>query len=153
MNKILGYASGGIYLAVALICVFEVICRYVFNAPTMWTYEITAYMMLAAIFLAASYTLEKNTHVKVELITQHLKGMTKYVVLILSSIIGAVFCLCLFVVTANLTLSVFKLESTSMSLLHIPLFPIYIFMPIGSLLLFLQSILQIMERVNAKNYE
>jgi len=150
INKTLGFASGFIYFIVAVLGVFEVISRYVFNAPTMWTYEITTYMMLAAIFLAASYTLEKGTHIKVELIVQHLKGNKKHIVLIISSILGAVFCFCLLAVTLNLTLDVLFMGTTSMSLLHIPLFPIYIFMPVGSLLLFVQSILNILERVKIK---
>jgi TRAP-type mannitol/chloroaromatic compound transport system permease small subunit len=45
---------------------FEVIARYLFNAPTIWAYDIT-YMLYGAVFmLGAAYALHKGAHIRTD---------------------------------------------------------------------------------------
>jgi TRAP-type mannitol/chloroaromatic compound transport system permease small subunit len=56
------------WLALPLVgaVVFEVTARYLFNAPTSWSYEIT-YMMYGALFmLGAAYALHKGAHIRTD---------------------------------------------------------------------------------------
>jgi len=46
---------------------YEVIARYVFNAPTVWAYDL-AYMFYGTLFMVgASYTLRKNGHIRTDI--------------------------------------------------------------------------------------
>jgi len=46
--------------------VYEVIARYVFNAPTIWAYDMT-YMLYGSFFmLGAAYTLRKRGHIRTD---------------------------------------------------------------------------------------
>jgi TRAP-type mannitol/chloroaromatic compound transport system permease small subunit len=50
---------------VAAVC-YEVIARYAFAAPTIWSFDLT-YMLYAAIFmLGAAYTLQKGAHIRTD---------------------------------------------------------------------------------------
>jgi TRAP-type mannitol/chloroaromatic compound transport system permease small subunit len=45
---------------------YEVVARYVFNAPTIWSYDLT-YMLYGALFIMASaYALSINRHVRID---------------------------------------------------------------------------------------
>src|SRR5262245_50824968 len=45
---------------------WEVIARYVFNVPTIWSYDVT-YMLYSAIFmLGAAYALHKGAHIRTD---------------------------------------------------------------------------------------
>lgn len=55
-----------------LVCamVYEVLSRYLFDAPTQWAFEVS-YMMMGAIFLLGlSYALSVDAHVRVDFIHQ-----------------------------------------------------------------------------------
>lgn len=48
--------------------VYEVFARYMFNAPTIWAYEMT-YMLYGGIFmLGAAYTLFKGSHIRTDIL-------------------------------------------------------------------------------------
>ena len=45
---------------------YEVIARYVFHAPTVWSYDVT-YMLYGALFmLGAAYALHKGAHIRTD---------------------------------------------------------------------------------------
>lgn len=46
--------------------VYEVVARYVFNAPTAWAYDIT-YMLYGALFMTgAAFTLQRGIHIRTD---------------------------------------------------------------------------------------
>jgi TRAP-type mannitol/chloroaromatic compound transport system permease small subunit len=53
-------------LPLVLVALWEVVARYVFDAPTIWAYE-TIYMLCAAMFmLGAAYALRTGAHVRTD---------------------------------------------------------------------------------------
>ena len=69
-NFALGMVSGLGILAMGLILSYEVMCRYLFNAPTIWAQEISTYLYMWTMLAAASYTLQMGKHVHVDLLTR-----------------------------------------------------------------------------------
>lgn len=55
----------------AIVC-YEVISRFVFNAPTVWVTEISTYMFVALVFLGLAAAQRTGAHIQVELLTTHL---------------------------------------------------------------------------------
>lgn len=48
--------------------VYEVVARYLFNAPTVWAYDMT-YMLYGSFFmLGAAYTLQRKGHIRTDLL-------------------------------------------------------------------------------------
>lgn len=61
------------WLVIPLMCgtTYEVIARYVFNAPTIWAYDM-AYMLYGSHFmLGAAYTLLKGGHIRTDIFYQN----------------------------------------------------------------------------------
>ncbi|WP_108659798.1 TRAP transporter small permease subunit [Acuticoccus kandeliae] len=67
-----GRIAALLVLPLVLAMVYEVLSRYLFDAPTQWAFEVS-YMMMGTIFLLGlSYALSVNQHVHVDFIHQRL---------------------------------------------------------------------------------
>jgi len=56
---------------------FEVISRYAFNAPTIWSFDVT-YMLYGALFmLGAAYALHKGAHIRTDFFWESFSPRTK----------------------------------------------------------------------------
>lgn len=84
-------AAIAMVMIVALIGVmlFEVISRYLFNAPTIWAIDIS-YMTNGSLFLiGAAYTLRRDAHVRIDFLSSRLPKRGQHA-------INLIFYLCLF---------------------------------------------------------
>lgn len=147
LNKVVSIIASLPFIIIMLITVYEVIVRYVFNAPTVWTLEISQYLMLIGAFLAAAYTLEVGGHIKVDFLVERLSPGKRRIVNIISSLLGIIFFAALVWKSTELAWFTFKFGLRSMTMLAVPLFPIYVIMPIGSFLLLLQGIVQFLQLI------
>lgn len=67
--RAVAYASMTLFLALTFVTLYEVISRYGFNAPTFWAFDMI-YMLHGALFmLGAAYTLQKNAHVRIDVLS------------------------------------------------------------------------------------
>lgn len=57
-------------LAIAAIVVYEVAARYLFNAPTLWSQEISVYLLLACAFLGFAPTMQAGEHIRIDLLVR-----------------------------------------------------------------------------------
>jgi TRAP-type mannitol/chloroaromatic compound transport system permease small subunit len=56
---------------------YEVIARYVFNAPTIWSFDVT-YMLYGAIFmLGSAFALHKGAHIRTDFFYERWSVKTK----------------------------------------------------------------------------
>jgi len=140
INKGAAFISGILVVLIMLMTVYEVIGRYAFNSPTSWSIELSGYLFLISIFFAAAYTLEKKGHVKVDVIVDQVPVKIRHVVFIITAILAIIFCALLLWQTAKLTFDAYDLDWISNTPLKLTLFPIYLAMPVGCVLLFIQSI-------------
>ncbi len=150
INKTMAYIGVIPFCLIMLITVYEVVVRFVFNAPTIWTLEISQYFMLIAICLVPAYTLEKDGHIKVDFVVNSLSPRKKWIANILSSFLSIIFFAVLAWKSSQLTWSTFTFGEKSMTMLAIPLFPIYIFMAIGTFFLLLQGIVQFFDVIGKR---
>lgn len=59
---------------------YEVVARYLFNAPTIWSYDVT-YMLYGALFmLGAAYALHKGAHIRTDFFWENFSPRTKGVI-------------------------------------------------------------------------
>jgi TRAP-type mannitol/chloroaromatic compound transport system permease small subunit len=63
-----GYVAAALVLVLMALMVFEVVMRYVFGAPTTWSYDLTTMMMGASFVLSIAYTLAADSHVRVDIL-------------------------------------------------------------------------------------
>src|SRR5688572_11166461 len=65
-TDVTGTCVAWLNIPLVLVVSYEVISRYAFGAPTIWSYDLT-YMLYGAIFmLGAAYTLHKGAHIRTD---------------------------------------------------------------------------------------
>ncbi|MEJ8476371.1 TRAP transporter small permease subunit [Roseibium algae] len=70
ISKFLSYIAQGVTLILVASMIYEVAARYVFNAPTMWAFDIS-YMCTGTLFvLGASYALREDAHVRIDFLAE-----------------------------------------------------------------------------------
>ena len=91
--------TGGYAALVLVICVmfYEVVARYVFDSPTRFALEYSIMIQMLLVSLAASYILREEGHVSIGIVVENLSEMTRHWFMVVTSIIGAMYCtlLCL----------------------------------------------------------
>jgi len=77
-------------LMVALITV-DVVLRYLFRVPFAWTQEVNGFMLLSLVFLCTSYTWNRKSHIRMDILYNHMSAPVQKVMDVLSSAAGIVF--------------------------------------------------------------
>jgi TRAP-type C4-dicarboxylate transport system permease small subunit len=57
-------------LAIGAIVAYEVAARYLFNAPTLWSQEISVYLLLLCAFLGFAPTMHAGEHIRIDLLSR-----------------------------------------------------------------------------------
>ena len=128
-------------LLIAMILVpYEVVMRYIFNSPTSWSMEMTQFMFCTMVALGGGWNLLTGSHVNVDIVYNRFGIRTRAIISILTSLL--LFTFLFFVFRQNLLAALQSLawRETSASGWNPPLYPIKFIIPLGVLLLLLQSI-------------
>ena len=67
-SKFSGLAVSQLYLIAALCTIYEVISRYVFNAPTQWAFEVVMVLCATAWMLSAGYITLHKRHIAINVL-------------------------------------------------------------------------------------
>ena len=62
-SRFLGLAVGNLYLMAAFCTLYEVVARYVFNAPTQWVFEVVMVLCAASWMFSAGYVTLQKRHI------------------------------------------------------------------------------------------
>ena len=68
-SRFSGHAIGQLYLVCALVTVLEVVMRYVFVAPTQWSYEVVMTLCALAWVLSSGYITLYRRHIAITVVT------------------------------------------------------------------------------------
>lgn len=136
----LTYLSGAILVFMAASVVIEVVMRYFLGRPTRWVVEFSEYMLLYMAFLPAAWVLNKDKHVKIDLVLALLPDRAQTTVNALTSVIGAFLCGLFFWSSAALTWETFRSSEVLFRAVHVPKWAVLVAVPIGTLLLTVQFI-------------
>ena len=139
----LATVSGILLLVLAVINSYAVCLRYLFNSPIDWSLSVSSFLMISAVFLSGAYTLRVDGHVFVNLFLMKLSPKARNYFLLLRYAV-------VFVFMSILTwhgwfLAWDNLSSVAESIDRLPLFPGYIMIPLGGVLLCVYSVLQIVK--------
>ena len=130
---------------------YEVMARYLFNAPTIWSFDVT-YMLYGTIFmLGAAYALHKGAHIRTDFFYESWSPRTKgmvdsisYLLFFFPSLIM------LLVVSANEATYAFSIQETSEQTPWRPLlWPYKSVVPLTCVLLLAQGISETIKSVYA----
>ena len=131
LNRISGIIAGICILAIAAFVSYEVVLRFVFNAPTEWVNETSVYLSLIAAFLGFGPALAAGKHISVDLLVTYLPPSVNKGLRLIVSLLGLVFSAVFFYMSLEMALNSFRLNMLSVSTLRVPLFIPQMSLPIG----------------------
>jgi TRAP-type C4-dicarboxylate transport system permease small subunit len=149
MKRILdGCEAGMLYIGcfmtfvLMLLTTADAFGRYLFNSPIIGAYEITAnYLMVGSIFLSVAYGYRRGAYIRVTFLMERLGGKVKIVI---NQVVQMGSLLYGFLLVAASLRQVFRVygDQTSLSSFDFPLWPAYVFVPVG---LFVMSLMMLID--------
>lgn len=88
----LGPLFGVAFLLVTLFTFYEVVMRYVLNAPTIWVHETTTALTALCFAFAGAYCLGTNRHIRVVLLYDAVSAPTRRILDVIINLVGAIAC-------------------------------------------------------------
>jgi C4-dicarboxylate transporter DctQ subunit len=137
-------------LAVLLLIVFhEVIVRYVFNSPTLYSVELSEYLLVWVVFMSIAWVLKEDRHVAVTFAVDMMPQKVRQGLRLVTSLLTMAFLGVLIWQGGRTARTAFLGDYHSSSLLNFPMWIPYILIPLGALFLSLQYIVNILEIIQS----
>lgn len=134
-------AIGAIALSILpLIVFYDVVARYVFNAPTIWATEISIYLLQMLVFLPMGVLVSESAHVRSTLLTDRLSARGRQVLQQFSLVMIIIFAVFVIKLGWQLTAHAWNQSQASATLLAVPLWIPNSLIPIGGLLLLISAL-------------
>ena len=132
--------GGTLFAVITLIVFYEIIARYLFNAPTTWSIDISVYMVMWATFLGGAYTLREGGHVHVDVVLDRFSPKRELWIKICIYILILAFCMVLAWQGARSCLDAIRFNEVTLSAHRFPMWLPLFAIPVGGLLLTLRTI-------------
>jgi TRAP-type mannitol/chloroaromatic compound transport system permease small subunit len=145
-----GKAAAWCIVALTAVVCYDVVARYVFNAPTQWGFDV-AYMLYATLFMmAGACTLSRNGHVRGDVLYRFLSPRTQAALdlgLYLLFFVPGILALAWFGIGFAQE-SWIMAERSQTSASNIPLYPLKMIIPVAGALVLLQGLAEILRCVS-----
>ena len=139
------------------VLVYEVVARYVFNAPTIWAHGMTQRIFAVYYFICGAYISLTGSHINMDIIYNRFTPRKRAILDIISFFFFFVFCgVLLWYGSRYAWVSLMNLEPDNTPF-RAPLYPIKLMIPLGALLIILQELAQLWRNIyiaiTGKSYE
>jgi TRAP-type C4-dicarboxylate transport system permease small subunit len=143
LNMVLFYTAAVFLGALVFMVGADIVLRGLFNSPLGWVKEISEYIILALPFLLASWIMETEGHIKMDLLIDKLSPRAQSGVNAITYTVGAIVLLVLSSFSLRVTLEFYRTHHFTATLLKLPkcIFTAIIFL--GFAMLFIQLIRKI----------
>jgi TRAP-type C4-dicarboxylate transport system permease small subunit len=136
-------------IGLLLIVIHEVIVRYVFDSPTLYSVELSEYLLILVVFMSIGWVLKEDRHVAVTFVVDLLPIKMRLGLKLLTSLLTMAFLGILVWKGGRTTLTAFTGKYHSSSLLDFPMWIPYALIPLGALVLSLQYMVKIGELIRS----
>ena len=80
LSHFVGVIAAWLIVPLVFASVYEVVARYVFNAPTIWAYEIGYLMTGSGFLLGMAYALSRDAHIRIDVFSVNMTQRTKAII-------------------------------------------------------------------------
>lgn len=128
--------------------IYEIIMRYLFNAPTKWVFEFNYLMHGPYFLLLGAYTFAINGHVNVDIVYGRLSARTKAIVDLFTMPLFFFFVLMMLIYGGHFALNSLSFHERLSSAWAPPVYPVKLVIPIAAFLLLLQGIARYIRNIH-----
>lgn len=141
IDKITLAIACALLVIIAIIVNWGVFCRYVLFAPLPWSEQIPKYAMIWMGFLGASVGISRNRHIGFDIFVSRLPSMMRMVTILVGRVIILFFLVMMTIYGVTFAFTVGFNSKAPM--LPIPMFYLFLAVPVGGVFMILQSIVQL----------
>lgn len=146
LNKVLEVICIVLFAFITIVGTYQIVTRYVFNAPSTISEELLTFSFTWMSFLAAALVFGKREHMRMEFIADKFKGKAGIILSIVSEIIVLVFSLLVLVYGGTAITKLTTLQVTAS--LGVPMSYIYAIVPVSGVLILIYNIINISQFVS-----
>ena len=123
--------GGLMLLMVGFFVLYEVVCRYVFQSPTLWVMDYSIYFVMWAVLLGSAYTMRTRGHVLVDVVIKKFSPANRRIVQFCIHTLILAFALTITAAGFFSCIKAFQMKELTMSALYIPLYYPMSSIPVG----------------------
>ncbi len=135
LSKLIGWINQSIAVigitAGVAVAFINVVARYVFDASLVWATELTVFLFLWSVFFAAAYCFKKDAHIAVKIVLDIVPSKLAKIMLLISHTVTLVFLATVSYFGYEYLLLVIDLDEKSIDLWDMPMWIIYLVIPIS----------------------
>ncbi len=125
---------------------YEVFARYIFEAPTVWAYEVGYVLTGTHFLLGMAYTLQKGQFIRIDIFSQSMTAKTRALIdLFAYSVVLPLMLWLTYGLTAHLISGFLRNERSGQSAMNMPVWPFRLIFLIAFALLALQVLAEIIK--------
>jgi len=128
---------------------YEVFIREVFGKPTIWTNELTSYLLVWVGLLGVVYAYDRGTHVSVDLVFRRFNARIQRFLNVVTAVLTLLFGLCICVYGYKYWWLGYRMGWKHFGILDVPMSYTRIALPITGLLLLFQVSITIYDQIRA----
>lgn len=91
VSSALGIVSGVVVLVIAVLMTIDIVMRYFFNSPFIFTFEMCNYLLALAVFSSFAAAFEKGRQLRIEVFTERLPRRLQFWLRQVTLILGTIF--------------------------------------------------------------
>lgn len=148
VNRRVGELIGYVVVFMAFLITYEVVARYFFNAPTIWSMEINQYLFCTISLVGGGYCLLTEGHVRVDLFYPKFSPKTQAIVEIVTYPFALIFCAIIVVLGGSEFWHELSSGSTSGTVFDFPMWPVWLTVPLGGFLLIMQIVARYLRHIS-----
>lgn len=146
-DKVIEFASIGIFTIMVLLVAFQVFTRYVLNSPSVFSEALTRYLFVWLVLVTATYACGKRDHMCITYLKDKLSLNGQHRINIIIELLALIFAACI-MVYGGIRISAMQMVQLD-SVLKIPTGVIYSIIPICGVGIAFYSLCNIVEDIQA----
>ncbi|MDO5667094.1 MAG: TRAP transporter small permease subunit [Alcaligenaceae bacterium] len=145
INEVIGKIVSLIAIVFAVIIIYEVIMRYALHQPTRWAFDVTKQLYGFYFMMLGAYALKHQSHVRVDLLVQHLsRKAQKWVDIAGYLIFFFPFSWIFLTRSYEFAMRSLAQSETTYGAVQLPVYPLKISMVVAAALLLLQGVAEVL---------
>lgn len=143
------YLSSILLVFFSILCIVQVVMRYIFNESLTWSEELSRYAFVWFVYTSASYAVKYQRHVKFNFLVNLLKKLSpiySQFLKIIALLLWIGFLIFLDVYSINLVIDQYHTKQVSPAN-QIPMFIVYLGVPLGAFLMTFRVVQHIVNEV------
>lgn len=146
VNKLDDYFLNFSVALMGLVLFIQIVMRYVFNHPLIWSEEMARYLFIWMAFIGVGYGIKYDLHIKMEAFLAIFPSKVQKVVIVLTEIVAIVFMGLVLVPSIQFAVHTGHVPSSAMG---IPMYWVYSAFPVGLILGMIRMTISVISQCKA----